>query len=208
MSAAKTGKNNPMKRPEVVIKRSGSNNHNYGKPLPEETKRKLSVALSGENNAAFGKPRSDETKRKIGAVHKGKTFPELYRTKLVEGGVGGFWYGNVRYYDGPQYCEKWTESLRERVRAYFGNTCLLCGTPQNGRKLVVHHVWYNKKTCCDDSPRSLVPLCQSCHAETNFNREYWSEYFQHIIDTYYDGKCWLSREEYATLTKDISSLET
>jgi hypothetical protein len=62
------------------------------------------------------------------------------------------WMGSVKYYDGPQYCEKYTPELRERVRAWFGYMCIECGTPQNGKRLSVHHVWYNKKLCCDNSP--------------------------------------------------------
>lgn len=199
------GDNNPMKRPEVSAKHAGANNHNYGKPLPEETKQKLRDALSGEKNAAFGKHRSQETKAKISAAHKGKTFTEPYRKKLIEAKYGGFWYGNIRYYEGPQYCEKWTGSLRERVRAYFGYKCVECGAPQNGSKLAVHHVHYNKLLCCDDTPRMLVALCQSCHAKTNFDREYWSDHFQEIIDEQYNGKCWFTKEEYANMLKETNN---
>ena len=111
-----------------------------------------------------------------------------------------WWMGSVKYYDGPMYCEKWTPYLRERVRAFFNHTCVECGTPQNGKKLSVHHVWYNKKLCCDDTPRSLVPLCHPCHAKTSAakgkKREEFSIHFQEIIDTQYDGRCWMSKEEY------------
>lgn len=32
------------------------------------------------------------------------------------------------------YCEKWTNNLRKRIRAFFGNKCILCGksAEQNG----------------------------------------------------------------------------
>jgi group I intron endonuclease len=40
---------------------SGDNNHNFGKPLKEEVKDKLSVALSGENNPFYGKHHSEKT---------------------------------------------------------------------------------------------------------------------------------------------------
>ncbi len=118
------------------------------------------------------------------------------------------WYGTIRYYEGPQYCEKWTEELRERVRAYFGYRCAECGTPQNGSKLHVHHVWYNKRLCCDDTPRTLVPLCSSCHMKTNHNRDYWSEHFQAIVDTYYEGRCWFTKEEFATFQSTPQSLSS
>ncbi|MFA7304843.1 MAG: NUMOD3 domain-containing DNA-binding protein [Methanoregula sp.] len=111
------------------------------------------------------------------------------------------WYGCVKYYHGPQYCEKWTTELRERVRSFFGYCCVECGAPQNGKKLHIHHVWYNKRLCCDDTPRSLVPLCVSCHSKTNTNRDYWSKHFQEMIDTYYNGKCWFTKEEMQALLK-------
>jgi hypothetical protein len=113
------------------------------------------------------------------------------------------WMGSVKYYDGPQYCEKWTPELRERVRAWFGYRCVECGISQNGRKLSVHHVWYNKKSCCDDSPRSLVALCNSCHSKTSNvrsdKRKELSQHFQDIIDTDYDGRCWYTPDEMLAL---------
>ena len=134
-----------------------------------------------------------------GEFKSGGTLSQDHRTKITEATIGGFWYGNVRYHEGPTYCEKWTPELRERVRAFFGYRCVECGTPQNGTKLPVHHVWYNKKLCCDDTPRSLVPLCHSCHSKTSVankeKRKWWSHHFQNILDTYYDGRCWLSKEE-------------
>lgn len=121
-----------------------------------------------------------------------KRASEIMKNRLCEYS----WYGNVKYYDGPQYCEKWTPELRERVRAYFGYVCVECGTPQTDRKLAIHHVWYNKKLCCDDTPRTLVALCTGCHSKTsNGDRDAWSEHFQEIIDAYYGGRCWFTREE-------------
>ena len=43
----------------------GEKNHNYGKSLSEETRRKISEANSGENHPQYGKPLSEETRRKI-----------------------------------------------------------------------------------------------------------------------------------------------
>ena len=124
----------------------------------------------------------------------------LARLRCIESAIGGIWYGNVRYYlKGPQYCEKWNNDLKERVRTFFNYRCVECGTPQNGIALHVHHVWYNKSACCDSTPRSLVPLCVSCHSKTSGkseeNRMYWSNHFQEIIDTYYCGKCYFTKEE-------------
>lgn len=141
-----------------------------------------------------------ESRKKFSISHIGHRPTSETKVRMQEARYNGFWYGNVRYYEGPQYCEKWTKDLRERVRAYFGHKCFLCGQPQNGTALHVHHVWYNKRACCDDTPRSLVPLCIKCHNETTFgDKKYFSNYIQELLDLYYDGKCWLTREEYAAL---------
>lgn len=128
--------------------------------------------------------------------------------KRVESLLGGFWYGNIRYHDNL-YCEKWTSDLRERVRAYFGYTCFECGTPQGNRKLSIHHVHYNKKTCCDGSPHDLVPLCPECHTKTNFNREYWED---HFVEMLYandpNGKCFFTKEEMGKFTQFPQGFQT
>jgi hypothetical protein len=134
--------------------------------------------------------------------NRGKPMSLEQRMKIMEKHIGGFWYGNVRYYGGNQYCERWTENLRDRVRAFFGYRCCLCGSVDNTRKLNVHHVLYNKDTCCDNSPRLLVALCPKCHGKTNFDKEYWSSYFKKLIDEEYGGRCFMSVDEYRELLKE------
>lgn len=230
LSEINKGKNNPYfgkthseeTKQKMSESRSGDKNAFFGKTHSKETREKISLAMTGKEPHNKGKPMPEESKEKVKQNRKGKGTGKRnamnteigirnhraaissyeYRCKLVEGLLGGFWYGNIRYYDGPQYCEKWTAELRERVRAFFGYRCLECGTPQNGRKLSVHHVWYNKKSCCDDTPRSLVPLCQNHHSVTTAgDHAYWSRHFQDIIDNEYGGRCWLTKEEYALLIK-------
>lgn len=59
---------------------SGEKNHNYGKPMSDEVKEKLSKSLkgkfAGENNPNYGKQMSEETKRKISEKAK-----ERYKDK-------------------------------------------------------------------------------------------------------------------------------
>lgn len=109
-----------------------------------------------------------------------------------------WWYGNVKYPIRYDYCEKFNEDLKERVRAFWHYRCFECEQPAfKGNPLAVHHVHYNKESCCDGSINDLVPLCQSCHAKTNFNREYWENRFTDLL--YADdshGKCYFTKEEY------------
>lgn len=151
-----------------------------GKYISPETRKKLSEILSGEGNPFFGKQHSEES-----------------RLKICENHLEGFWYGNVRYYDGKYYCDLWTPEFRERVRAFFNYQCTECGTPQNGRKHCVHHVHYDKNVCCKNNEeirdRKFVSLCGSCHTKTNHNRDYWEQHFTQIINDKYGGQCYLPK---------------
>ena len=129
--------------------------------------------------------------------------PDAYKSerfmRYIESWHGGYWYGNVRYPDEKQflpYCEKFNRDLKERVRAYWGYMCVECGALQTSVALSVHHIHYNKKACCDGSPRDLVPLCRSCHSATNHNRDYWE---RHLTDLIYrwdpSGKCFFTKDE-------------
>jgi len=121
---------------------------------------------------------------------------ENCRNEFLIGEHASGWQGGISY---GEYCEKWHgkrgENLRQRVRAFFGYRCALCGEPQNGKALQVHHVDYNKQMCCDRDPHLFVPLCDRCHPLTNFNRGYWRLYFRELIALQYGGKCYYRKEE-------------
>lgn len=120
----------------------------------------------------------------------------LMRERIIEAKAGGFWYGNVVHYDTPQYCERFNDEFKERTRAFWGYRCFECGAPQNGSKLSIRHVHYDKKMCCNGSPHDVVPLCRSCHTKTNTNREYWERHFTGLLYAMHpDGKCFFTRDE-------------
>lgn len=104
------------------------------------------------------------------------------------------WMGGISYLP---YCEKFDNDLKNRVREFFNCCCYVCGKNEidNGRKLDVHHVAYNKDTCCDNSKPLFVPLCRSCHSKTRGNREYWEEFFTVSLEYLTDGKCFYSKED-------------
>ena len=119
----------------------------------------------------------------------------------LEARIGGFWYGNSQYPSHVLYCEKFNEEFKERVRAFWGYRCFECGTPQRKRKLSVHHVHYDKKMCCNGSPRDVVPLCSSCHTKTNTNRNYWEDHFTDLLYKYdSEGKCFFTKKEMQSIS--------
>lgn len=80
------------------------------------------------------------------------------------------WRGGVSF---EPYCTKFNNDIKESVRDAFGRRCYLCGEHENGYKLNIHHVDYNKSQGCRGLKWSLVPLCKSCHMRTNARRWYW-----------------------------------
>lgn len=112
----------------------------------------------GENSPLFGKHLTKEIIKKM---------------SLAKGGTG-IPYEHTDH--GPDF----TEALKEVVRRRDHYTCQLCGCPQieNGRKLDVHHIDYNK---LQNILKNLIALCIACHAKTRVKREKWKRYFINLL---------------------------
>lgn len=176
---------------------------------PDYKERIVSNLLRYNETPEGRKKRSDNTKKQFASLEARRLHGERARQRLetddARRKIGEAvrkhyldkeWYGSVRYYDGPQYCEKFNSEFRERVRAYWGYRCFECGMPQNGKKLSVHHVHYDKKMCCNGSPQDVVPLCGTCHTASNHNRDYWEDHFTELLYSLNpEGKCFLTKEE-------------
>lgn len=136
-------------------------------------------------------PMSEATKTKISLSNMGKVVSDETREK-ISGERSGLWKGGVSF---EPYCPKFNNEFKERVRAFFGYQCVECGTPQNGKKLHVHHVNFRKDSCCaEDVIPLFVSLCPSCHSKTNTNRVFWEWWFTEMIDYLYEGRCYLPKE--------------
>lgn len=106
------------------------------------------------------------------------------------------WEGGLSF---EPYCILFNKEFKNRVRSYFGNKCVICGKTKeenHNKAMCIHHVNYDKETCCNDSERLFVPLCNSCHSKTNANRDYWQDYFTKMINEKHGGKCYYTKEEY------------
>ena len=62
--------------------------------------------------------------------------------------------------------------MRKAIRERDRYICQLCGEYP---AFDVHHIDYDKKDC---EPENLITLCRSCHAKTNFDKDYWINYFK------------------------------
>jgi hypothetical protein len=83
----------------------------------------------------------------------------------VSGENSHAWRGGKSF---EPYCPKFNKFVREEIRERFDRACLLCGTHENGRRLSIHHVDYNKNDMCNGMKWALIPLCTSCHAKNKF----------------------------------------
>lgn len=133
--------------PEAEFKKG----HNKGVPHTEEHCKRIAEALTGNKNC-LGFKFSEEYKRSI----SGERSPS--------------WKGGISFIP---YCPKFNNQLKEKIRDRDGRTCQLCGAPENGKKLSVHHIHYDKPNCAPD----LISLCHICHTKANHNRDYYEELF-------------------------------
>lgn len=161
-----------------------SSHRGYGTPRTEATKQKISnsmkgreiiwatkisKAMMGNNNGhgKKGKPTSDK-ERAARSVFAKKRIAE--RAPNWKGGISFVGYP-------PEFRNG--NALKELVRDRDGRRCVLCGKEEeeNGRRLDVHHVDYEKANC---NPDNLVSLCVACNARVNANREQWMNHFRSI----------------------------
>ena len=149
----------------------------------EEEKRKLSEMNTGEKHPMFGTHPSKKSRQKMSISQMGNP-----GNCVCKGEKNVNWNGGTSF---EPYCPLFNDNFKERVRNFFDRKCVLCGIPENGRKLSVHH---NKDTCCDNSIPLFVPLCQKCHSKTNSDREYYENFFTKLIMEKYNGECYMPKE--------------
>lgn len=147
---------------------------NPGKLKSEETKKKI-------GNSQRGVPKSDEFKEKCRirmtgrpSFMKGRKQTEYQKSVMrSKSGENHYnWQGGKSF---EQYPIDWRRTLRIAVRERDNYMCQLCGRLQGDEALSVHHIDYDKKNCNTDN---LISLCRTCHTKTNFNRNYWSDFFK------------------------------
>jgi len=68
-----------------------------------------------------------------------------------------------------EYCEKFDNACRERIRDKHDRLCFYCGKDEyaNNAKMSVHHIDMNKDQGCNGHDWKLVPLCRSCHGKAH-----------------------------------------
>lgn len=157
----------------------GMKNPNFGKLISNDTKSKMSKAHKGHEVSNATKKKISKTKKGVKASIKTKRKMSEAKKGLLMGKRNGMWKGGVSF---EPYCPKFNNTFKEKIRDKFNRKCFLCGIPENGRRLSVHHVKYNKNCGCDNDLKcDYVPLCASCHGKTNHNRSKWEKLISHKL---------------------------
>ena len=87
------------------------------------------------------------------------------------------WKGGI---SNEPYSFDFNDELKERIKKRDNFICQICKITEEehlivfGQPLCIHHINYNK---LNSEENNLITLCHSCHTRTNFNRNYWKEYF-------------------------------
>lgn len=151
----------------------------------EESKKKTSDKLRGREV-------SEETKLKLSKSLMNRTFSEETLLKMKQSSIGircddknGNWKGGTSR---KPYSITWSPRAIEEVRKRFNSICIICGKTEeeNGAKMSVHHINYNKLSEYDDN-WITVPLCYSCHMKSSIYRHY----FFNLLINY-----WIANKEY------------
>jgi len=141
----------------------------------------------GKNNGMYNKHHSKKSIKKMSIKAIGREYSEERNKKIslkIKGENNGMWVGGLAKL---LYPRGFTYELKEYIRKRDGHKCQLCGMPEieNGRKLDVHHIDYNKKNL---SEVNLLSLCKGDNCIVNKNRKFWTEYFTRLMISRIDLK--------------------
>jgi len=165
----------------------------------EEYRKKLSDKHKGlqaaEKHPMYGKHHSEKTKKHWSNIRKGRVSPNKgKRMPKISAAILGQknpmygkvpWNKGISYLAGEKhpnwqggksfepYCSKFNDELKEKIRERDNRTCQLCGIKENGKKLAVHHIHYDKENCAPD----LISLCERCNSKVNFKRDHYENLF-------------------------------
>jgi len=169
-----------MRENNKLIPQFGKDNPMFGKPA---WNRGLE-GMVGKDNPMFGKKRPDKTEENIKRL-KGKKWDDIYpaeKAKKLKTNMSNRQLGklNPNWNNGASF-EPYTPEFNKKLKkAIFERDGFLCKFHPNaddcaGKKLVAHHIDYDKKNC---SSSNLISVCDRANAKVNFNREKWTLFFK------------------------------
>jgi len=124
--------------------------------------------------------RDDSIKQKQNAHH---FCSQKCNTEFMVGEKHPCWRGGLTYIDYPQ---EFNESLKEQIRDRDNRVCQMClmTETENGKKLQVHHIDWNKQ---NSDPLNLISLCTKCHGKIHTKENTTREHFSKIAISNSEG---------------------
>ena len=170
----KIGEKNSISKKGCIPWNKGLKGYGKGRICSEKTKQKISASNKGRKATT-------ETRKKQSLAHmnkpspkKGKRLSDKTRIQIsLSLGGDGILSKRSRDYP-PEYNKKLRQKIHKRDNYICQYPkCLKC--LKYNDDLTVHHIDYNKK---NSNKNNLITLCRVCHSKTNFNRDYWKQYFK------------------------------
>lgn len=137
---------------------------NKGRQFTEVHKEKIRQGKKGQISPMKGKHHTEETKQLMKEKHLGK-FSELASN----------WQDGKSF---EPYSPEFNKELKQTILERDNYTCQNLSCSGEFTRLDIHHIDYDK---LNNNLENLTALCISCHMKTNFNRFYFTEYYQNIM---------------------------
>jgi 5-methylcytosine-specific restriction endonuclease McrA len=164
-SRIKISNSHKGKHPRTEFKK-GDKGH-LGYKHSEETKELMRLARVGKSSCMKGKHHTEETKEKMRIKKLGIPLTDEHKRNIGDAHKGE---KNINWKGGSSfepYGLEFNRQLKEMIRQRNNFTCQRCGAKENGKKLAVHHIDFNKK---NNGIENLVSLCNSCHSFITTNK--------------------------------------
>ena len=156
--------------------KKGKDNGRKGKKNTEEHKQNIAKALKGKN-------KSEEHKRNLSKIRKELWSNLEYRENQLKNNFFKNGKEHPFWNEGSSF-EIYPKEFNKKLKQFIKDRDLnICQTPNcmNTDCLDVHHIDYNKQ---NNNPENLTTLCRNCHSKTNYNRNYFTEFYTNIITLY------------------------
>lgn len=146
-----------------------------GNKITEEQRASISKAVRGKpswNKGLKGYTNKGSFKKGNSNPHKGDS-TWVNSGTFKSGSKHPNWKGGKSF---EPYFPEFNYAFKKEIRKRDKYTCQECEYTEErlGYKLTVHHIDYDK---VNNSRDNLICLCRSCHSQTNYGREDWTNYF-------------------------------
>ena len=149
-----------------------------GKHHKKESIKRMSESNKGKHTSIEtefkkGKHISIETEFKKGYIQPKEW--GIRRSEKMSGDSHWNWQNGKSFEIYPiEFNKKFKQLIYERDNYQ----CQYPNCTEIHKKLNAHHIDYDKQ---NNNPENIITLGTSCHMKTNFNRQYWTEFYQNIM---------------------------